>query len=466
MPSGVPSGQEVPGLMPVGSARRRVVATGLGMAIAVAATAAISAPVAAAGHTYVVRSTSDRGDRNVGDGVCDTTANPDTTNCTLRAAIEEANADAVGDRIRFAITAGSGSVKTITPDSGLPAITQPLTINGYSQLTAVSNSAATGTNAKVRIVLNGSDASTQPGLLARARVTIRGLVIQGFAQGILLSQGADGSAVMGCFIGSDVSGKLDRGNTGSGILVNALDVRIGSFARADRNLISGNNSSGISLGIAARDAVVQNNLIGTRRGGSIPLPNNGDGIFVTGSRGHLIGGTIDGQGNVIANNRGNGVALLTINSPGLGTLEPHRVQIRGNSIFANGGLGIDLGDDGRTPNDAVPDPDQGPNGFQNFPRLTSAVAGAANTTIRGELRSRRNVEYEIQFFQSASGDPEARTLIGSRTVNSGGDGRVSFTFRPGFALAGGTNVTAIATDLARFQTSEISSARVVLVTGP
>jgi hypothetical protein len=436
------------------------------MTIAIAATAAVSAPVAAAGHTYIVRSAGDRSDRTIGDGVCDTTASPDTTNCTLRAAIEEANADAVGDRIRFAITAGSSNVKTISPDSALPAITQPLTINGYTQATAAVNTAPTGTNAKLRIVLDGSDAASQPGLQARARVTIRGLVIQGFARGIQLSEGADGSAVMGCFVGSDVSGKLDRGNSGSGLLVNAHDVRIGSIARADRNLISGNNSSGISLGIAARDAIVQNNLIGVRRGGAIPLPNNGDGIFVTGSRGHLIGGTFDGQGNVIAGNHGNGVALLTISSPGLGTLEPHRVQIRGNSIFANDGLGIDLGDDGRTKNDAVPDPDQGPNGFQNFPRLTEALAGTSNTTIRGELRSRRNVEYEIQFFQGASGDPEARTLIGVRTVNTGDDGRVSFTFRPGFALSGGSIVTAIATDMARLQTSEISSARVVLVTGP
>jgi hypothetical protein len=444
--------------MAVGSARKRVVATGLGLAFALTATAVASTPVAAAGHTYIVRSIGDRGDRNVGDGVCDTTANPNTTNCTLRAAIEEANADAVGDRIRFAITAGSTRVKTIAPDTGLPAITEPLTINGYSQEFSSPNTAATGTNARLRIVIDGSDASSQPGLQARARVRIRGLVISGFARGIQLSEGADGSEVMGAFVGTDVSGKLDRGNSGSGILVNARDVRIGSIARADRNLISGNDSSGISLGIAARDAIVQNNLIGTRRGGSIPLPNSGHGIFVTGSSGHLIGGTVPGQGNVVANNRGSGVSLLTLSSL---DLEPHGVQIRGNSLFGNEGLGIDLGDDGRTRNDRVPDPDRGPNGFQNFPRLTSVVAGQSNTTIRGELRSRRNVDYEIQFFQGSRGDPEARTLIGSRIVNTGSDGQVSFTYRPGYALAPGTIVTAVTTDLARLQTSEISNARFV-----
>jgi CSLREA domain-containing protein len=435
-----------------------VVATGLGVVVALAAAVITSAPVVAAGHTYVVRSTGDRGDRNVGDGVCDTTANPNTTNCTLRAAIEEANADAVGDRVRFAITAGSSRVKTITPDTGLPSITEPLTINGYSQESSSPNTAAAGTNARLRIVLDGSDTSSDPGLQASARVTIRGLVISNFARGIQLSQGADGSEVVGTFVGTDVSGKLDRGNSGSGILVNAHDVRLGSIARADRNLISGNDSSGISLGVAARDAVVQNNLIGTRRGGSIPLPNSGHGIFVTGSSGHLIGGTFPGQGNVIAHNRGNGVSLLTLGSLGL---EPHRVQIRGNSLFANQGIGIDLGDDGRTRNDRIPDPDRGPNGFQNFPRLTSVVAGSSNTTIRGDLRSRRNVDYEIQFFQGSRGDPEARTLLGSRIVNTGSDGQASFTYRPGYALAPDTIVTAVATDLARLQTSEISNPRFV-----
>ena len=42
--------------------------------------------------------------------------------------------------------------------------------------------------------------------------------------------------------------------------------------------------------------------------------------------------------------------------------------IRSNSIFGNGGLGIDLGTSGVTPNDPD-DPDSGPNDLQNFPVL-------------------------------------------------------------------------------------------------
>jgi hypothetical protein len=442
--------------MSLGFTRRFVTASTLAAMLALAAAAIISNPVAAGGRSFVVRAVGDRGDHNIGDGRCDAVPGPGTTRCTLRAAIEEANSDPVADTIRFNITSGSSRTKVIKPGRVLPAITEPLTIDGYTQDSASPNTAATGTNAKLRVVLDGTDIPSQPGLQARARVTIRGLVISGFARGVQLSEDSDGSRVLGCFVGSDATGRLDRGNNGSGILVNARNVRIGSIARADRNLISGNNSAGVSLGIAARNAIVYNNLIGTRRGGRLPLANLGDGVFVTGSRGHRIGGTAARQGNVIANNAGNGVALLTVSSPSLGTLESHNVQVLGNSIFSNGGLAIDLGDDGRTRNDPVPDPDRGSNALQNFPRITSAVIGDVNATIRGELRTRRNAEFRLELFQSPAGDPEGRLFIGSVTVQTGGDGVASFRYRTRVRLTPGALVTATATDLARSQTSEVS----------
>src|ERR1051326_9209720 len=71
--------------------------------------------------TFVVNSTADTGDAHVGDGVCSTSGNV----CTLRAAIQEANASAGLDTITFAI--GSG-VQTINAASGF-SVTNPVVID-------------------------------------------------------------------------------------------------------------------------------------------------------------------------------------------------------------------------------------------------------------------------------------------------------------------------------------------------
>jgi hypothetical protein len=443
------------------TSRRSSALAPLSLAVIVAAGAGVvtSIPAAAASRTFTVRTTGDKPDRDPGDGVCATTGNnADQRRCTLRAAIMEANASPDEDTIRFAIETGPNAWKTIRPASALPVISQPLVVDGTTQQGARRNTATGGTNARMRVLLLGADAGNAAGLQATATVTIRGLVIQRFARGIQLSAGSDGSRIVGNFIGTDRTGQEARANRGSGILVNANDVRIGSSARADRNLVSGNDSAGISLGIAARSAIVQGNLIGTRKDGASRLANRGDGVFVTGSRDHLIGGTGNGQGNVIAYNQGNGVSLLAIDSLGL---SPKSVRIVGNAISRNGRIGIDLGADGVTANDAPPDPDGGVNRLQNKPRVVSAVAGTSRTTITGSLASRRGRVYRIELFQSSAGDPEGRAYLGFLNVTTGQDGRVNWSYRVRARLAVGSVITATATDVSRLETSEFSPSRPV-----
>jgi CSLREA domain-containing protein len=67
--------------------------------------------------TFVVNSTGDQPDDNTANNVCHTAVGT----CTLRAAIQQANATAGTDIIQFAIT-GAG-VHTIQPASSLPSIT-------------------------------------------------------------------------------------------------------------------------------------------------------------------------------------------------------------------------------------------------------------------------------------------------------------------------------------------------------
>lgn len=58
------------------------------------------------------------------------------TDCTLREAINAANADAVADTITFASFAAA--VGSVSPTSALPTITQPLTINGAIPVSPVT----------------------------------------------------------------------------------------------------------------------------------------------------------------------------------------------------------------------------------------------------------------------------------------------------------------------------------------
>jgi hypothetical protein len=154
---------------------------------------------------------------------------------------------------------------------------------------------------------------------------------------------------------------------------------------------------------------------------------------------------------VIAFNGGGGVVI----SGG-----PGSASILGNSIFANGGLGIDLSIttfpmDGVTLNDSSGH--TGPNNFQNFPVLTSAAAGS-NTTITGTLNSTPNTTFRVEFFAGDAADPtgfgEGQTFLGFTNVTTDANGDASFSVTLP-AVAGAGPVTATATDPAG-NTSEFS----------
>ena len=78
------------------------------------------------GTTFTVDSTGDGADSNTSDGVCD----DGNSNCTLRAAIQEANRTN-GSFIEFNIS--GGGTRTIQPASALPTITRTVFIDGFSQ---------------------------------------------------------------------------------------------------------------------------------------------------------------------------------------------------------------------------------------------------------------------------------------------------------------------------------------------
>ena len=167
----------------------------------------------------------------------------------LREAINNANANPGPDTITFNIP--DPFIKTITPTTPLPALTDNgTTIDGYTQSGA--SPAMAGSSAVLRITIDGHIVAASVGLnLTSSGNTIKGLIINNFdLHGIVITGvGATGNVISGNYIGTDSAGNADLGNGGNGIYIKsgATANVIGGSAPADRNIISGNNQSGILI---------------------------------------------------------------------------------------------------------------------------------------------------------------------------------------------------------------------------
>lgn len=472
--------------------------------------------------TFTVNSTEDEADNNVSDGKCFTgTVLSGTELCTLRAAIQQANATQGADQINFGIVPATSircdqttKVCTISPSSELPDITEAVTIDGYTQEGARPNTLANGTNAALKVELSGASAGTSGvGLTINAsNSTVRGLVINSWSpRGVQISgSGATGNKIQGNFIGTDPAGAQDLGN-GYGVVIESANNTVGGTALSARNLISGND---YGMVISGSGNTVQGNLIGTDKTGTKDL-GNGFGVNATSSN-NVIGGTVPAARNLISGNgygvtisdpgnrvqgnfigtKADGVGALGNSEHGVSISDPNntiggavsarnviafnggdgvsvftsddiRNRILSNSIYNNGELGIDLfGNDGVTANDngPPPDADAGANNLQNFPVISEARTSEGSTTVRGSLKSTPKRTFTLQFFSSpfrdASGFGEGKTFLDQKTVTTDVNGNVSFTFTLARTAPGGQSVTATATDPGG-NTSEYSKARQV-----
>ena len=379
---------------------------------------------------------------------------------SLRQAILDANATPntpVGpDEIHFNIP-GAG-LHTIQPASDLPAITDPVVIDGYTQPGASANTLPTGGNAVLQIALNGNSALDTGLDIATSNSTVRGLVIDGFYfWGVgVEGAGSNNNRIVGNYIGTNAAGTASAANSGSTNATAAIYIDgmggaltgtvIGTSLPADRNVISGNNGEGVAIwNIGTTGTLVRGNYIGVASDGVTPLANAGQYggvVFRNYTTGNTIGGFGPGQGNVIAYNQTGVTAFSGGNNLIAGNHIHHNVKqginiagssgggyiVSQNSIHDNGGIGIDLGGDGPSFDHAGAA--SGPNNYQNYPIINLATTNGSTLRVVGSLASLPSQPYTLEFFSSAACDSTSfgpgQTYLGSLQVTTDTNGSASF----------------------------------------
>jgi len=193
------------------------------------------------------------------------------------------------------------------------------------------------------------------------------------------------------------------------------------------------NPSGPGVRVGASNCVVQ----------ACVIEFSNPGILVQGDA-SIIGGLGAGEANIIRGNVGNGIEVESSSD---------RVTIRGNQVYGNSGIGIDLDGNGPSANDPL-DYDPGANRLQNHPVI---IHMDSTRTIRGYLDSAPSQTYTLDFYGNAAcngaGFGGGEVWIGSHVVTTDPTGRATFELNLGASPQ--PFVTATTTD-SQGNTSEFS----------
>ena len=280
----------------------------------------------AAVMTFTVNSSGDTSDANPGDGICHDGAGA----CTLRAAIEEANANVGADTIN--ITRSEGAF-TLSPGSALPQITETLTLDGTTQ---------PGFAGSPRVEIRAAGLSpTDPGLqIGTDSCVVRGLVINRFAAEGVKVLGSS-NIIEGNFIGPDLTGTAAILGNRYGVSVSGVTASgntIGGTTIAARNVISGNTEVNVTISsVAPAGNRVRGNFIGTDSSGTAAL--GGNGVSVSDSPNNLIGGTSEPERNVISGSSSFNVGIAGALATG-NTVQGNFISTDVTGTTALGGDGV------------------------------------------------------------------------------------------------------------------------------
>ena len=385
-------------------------------------------PAIDAGNTETCATTDQRGVTRPQGEACDigafesalinvfsVTNTSDSGTGSLRQAILSANATPNSlngpDEIRFNIP--SEGTATITPASALPAITEAVILDGYTQPGSSPNTLAAGNNADIRIELDGDGCAgcAQALLISAGGSIVKGLAVHGnFNNGIEVN--GTGSTIAGNFFGLRANG-TPNGVIASGVYLNNTSSNtVGGNAPADRNVIS-NNRDGIFIAAGAGNAtnnIITGNYIGTNPAGTTAQGNTQRGVFV-GSFGQTAGDNSI-SGNLISGNGHFGILLRDANVTGT-LIAANRIGVTANGTGALPNGGSASGDDGLAGTNA----------------RAGVYIAASNNTIGGAALSAGNI---IAFnagtgITVASGTDNTilRNTVFSHTaldIDLGGDG--------------------------------------------
>jgi hypothetical protein len=211
-------------------------------------------------------------------------------------------------------------------------------------------------------------------------------IISGNGNGISIDgTGTRNNEVIGNYIGVNIYGTSDIGNTGVGAIITngASSNTIGGTVSEKRNIISGNNTDGVAISEdGTTDNIILGNYIGTDVSGTSDLGNSETGVTISeGASSNTIGGSPSGAGNLISGNNTDGIAILDDDT--------NQNEVSGNYIGTDYTGTYALGN--------------GANGVM-------IADGASSNTIGGSTQSERNI---------ISGNAEMGVLItGNRTDNN------------------------------------------------
>jgi len=296
---------------------------------------------------------------------------------------------------------------------------------------------------------NGADGNTIGGTTSAERNVIAGNSSSGVE---IYSRD---NTIIGNYIGTGPGGAGAMGNsTGVTLGGGAQDNTIGGSAPGERNVISGNNGTGVYIwGSSARSNRVIGNYIGTNEAGTDGLGGQMGVQIGWGPQDNVIGGSASGEANVISGNGQDGVRIeypgtsynriignrIGTNEAGTAAIpnEQHGVSIwfgawantvggwgpgEGNLISGNSNSGVNVWNSGtfgnRVINNFIGTNEAGSAGLPNAQNGVGIGNQAQNTTVAGNLISGNNGQGVNISNSGTSGNTVKDNLIGT---NADGD---------------------------------------------